>query len=229
MLITHNNIGIKDLHCACERVLRRRAARLSLSGSVSASDRTGSSGPVRTGCAQQEMSSVGDREPDSVQSSVCFGSDLGSGRLDTRPLPPPDRPPLLHLMMSLSQAMQMLNPAPTCTAQPHGGSVEDPLYPQCRSGGAGECSQSGRLTSGGVSVPQAPERSCGCCRRSLGLPSLVLQAVWLHCLGWRAGFLRCGAGDTSQAVSWSDGVVVCPSQSLVLPPARPDDQSTPLS
>lgn len=141
---------------------------------------------------------VSDTEPDSVQRSVCYWTDLYSDQLDTLLLPP-ERPPVLYQVMSPLQLMKMLSPVPTCTAQPRGGLAGHPLYSlrPWWSGGEGECSQSGPF--GEVSVGHALEKSWGCCQHFLDHSSLGLQVVWLHDpQGWRVVFLGYGAGNTSQ-------------------------------
>lgn len=119
----------------------------------------------------------------------------------------------------------MLSPVPACTAQPLGGSVGHPLYLLQHRwlGGSGGCARSEHLSFGNVSASPALERSCSCCLHSLNCTSLVLQVVWLHGLGWGVGFLGHDAGNTSQAVWWSDSATGSPNRNLVPPLAPPED------
>lgn len=109
-------------------LLRQRAARLFLSGYVSASGRTGSSGLVKSQCARQFL--VTDTERDSAQHPVCNWSDLCSDQLDTL-LPPSECTAAVCWVMLQLQVMKMLCPIPACTARPREVLAGCPLYPPC--------------------------------------------------------------------------------------------------
>ncbi|TNN70402.1 hypothetical protein EYF80_019428 [Liparis tanakae] len=121
-------------------------------------------------------------------------------------MPPPEKTPVSYWMMLWLQLMYILSPVPACTGQPCVDSVGHPLYSlwQRWPGGAGGCSQSGRLSLGKVSVSLALEKSCGCCLHSLCFLLLGLQAVWNHNLGWGLGFLSYDAGFVMVNNTWTE-------------------------